>query len=183
MPSNAAPFSVAARAIAPPVLPIPPETTSLPARSPPQCFRAAATRVWYAVNSASCAPICVPPHRAAQRQRKRRGFGLVPIHDQDACRVSVSAKNSHRLAGSDQQALLVLKLFKSFDKGVETWPIPRHAPGSSAGNQFLPTLGHRRVQAIHQHAQRGFLMPSFAGELFSCWGVNGLEGGQCLTIF
>ena len=40
MPRKHAPFMVAASGCAPPIPPIPPDTTSLPASDPPKCLRA-----------------------------------------------------------------------------------------------------------------------------------------------
>jgi len=47
MPRKRAPFMVAASGWAPPIPPMPPETTSLPASEPPKCFRASEAKVSY----------------------------------------------------------------------------------------------------------------------------------------
>ena len=45
MPRKQAPFMVAASGWAPPIPPMPPETTSLPASEPPKCLRPSEAKV------------------------------------------------------------------------------------------------------------------------------------------
>ncbi len=47
MPRKHAPFMVAASGCAPPMPPMPPETTIFPASAPPKCFRASDANVSY----------------------------------------------------------------------------------------------------------------------------------------
>ena len=45
MPRKHAPFMVAASGCAPPIPPMPPDTTTLPASDPPKCLRASEAKV------------------------------------------------------------------------------------------------------------------------------------------
>ena len=48
--------------------------------------------------------------------------------------------------------------------GVERGPAARRAARSAVHDQILRPLGDVGIEIVHQHPQRGFLRPAFAGE-------------------
>jgi hypothetical protein len=40
-------------------------------------------------------------------------------------------------------------------------------PGAAVDDQFIRALGDIRIEVVHQHPKRAFLMPSFAGNVWS----------------
>src|ERR1022692_1706274 len=185
MPRNAAPVMVAASGCAPPMPPMPPETISLPARSPPKCFSPAAENVSN-----------VPLHNALGADVNPRTRRHLPIHRQTgalqfvkllpvrpmadeiricnehARRMIVRLEHAHRLARLHQQSLVVLQLLQSCDDGVVRLPTPRRPTGSAVHNKVLRTLGNFLVEVVHEHAHGGFLLPAFASDRVAAGRAN-----------
>ena len=97
----------------------------------------------------------------------------VGVRDQDAGRVARRAEDADRLAGLDEQRLVVLEAPELGDDRVERVPAARRAAGSAVHDQVVGILGHLGVEVVHQHPQRGFLLPSLAGELGASRGSDG----------
>jgi hypothetical protein len=49
---------------------------------------------------------------------------------------------------------------------VKRFPAPRRAPGAAVNDQPVRILRHLGIEIIHQHPQRGFLLPAFAAYFF-----------------
>ena len=73
-------------------------------------------------------------------------------------------KTRDRLAGLDEERLVVLEAAQRGDDRVERFPRARGAARAAVDDQIVGPLGDLRIEVVHQHAQRGFLRPSLAGE-------------------
>ena len=89
----------------------------------------------------------------------------VRIRDQDPRAVARRAEHADRLAGLDQECLVVLEPLQLGDDRVEGLPAPCRPTGAAVDDEVVGILGHVRVEVVHQHAQGGFLLPPLAGEL------------------
>ena len=89
----------------------------------------------------------------------------VGIAQQHARRVLMRAKHRHRLPRLDQQRLIRLQRLQRTHNRVKTFPIPRCFPRPAINHQLFRLLRHFGIQIVQQHAQRRFLLPSFAGNL------------------
>ena len=89
----------------------------------------------------------------------------IGIRDQDAGRFIVSPKNADGFAGLDEQCFVVLEFTKRSHDRVERFPTPRRPAGSTVNDQLVRILRHVRIEIVHQHPERGLLMPAFAALL------------------
>ena len=48
---------------------------------------------------------------------------------------------------------------------MKTFPIPRRFSGAAVDDQIVRFFSDLRIEIIHEHAQRGFLLPTLAGDL------------------
>ena len=51
------------------------------------------------------------------------------------------------------------------DDGVEALPVARRLADAAVDDELLRPLRDLGIEVVHQHPQRGFLLPSAAGEL------------------
>lgn len=90
------------------------------------------------------------------------------------------AKNSDGLAGLDEESFVIFERAKGRDDGVETFPIARGLSGAAVDDEIIGMLGDVGIEIIHEHAQGGFLLPTFAGKLRAAWradcGMRGVGG-------
>ena len=89
----------------------------------------------------------------------------IRIRDQHARGVGMRLKNADRLAGLHEQSLVVFESAQRIHDRMKAIPIARGFPGAAVDDQIFRTLGDLRIEIVHQHAQRGFLLPTFAGNL------------------
>ena len=106
----------------------------------------------------------------------------VGVGQQHPRRPFVGAEHADRLAGLDQQGLVLLHGFQGAGDGVERGPGPDGAAGAAVDHQVIGALGDLGVQVVHEHAQRGFGLPALGGELgaagcFDRAGTGGEIGG------
>ena len=85
------------------------------------------------------------------------------VGDEDARRPGMRAEDGDGFAGLDDQRLVVLEAMQSADDGVEGVPAASGATGAAIDHEIVGTLGDIGIEIVHQHAERGFLRPSFAG--------------------
>ncbi len=97
----------------------------------------------------------------------------VGVGDEDTRHVRRGAEHADRLAGLDEQGLVVLEALELGDDGVERLPAAGGAPGSAVHDEVVGVLRHLGVEVVHEHAQGGFLLPALAGELGAAGGANG----------
>ena len=75
------------------------------------------------------------------------------------------AKDGNRLPALDEQRLVIAESFESRDNGVERLPAPRRPSRPAVDHKVIRTLGDIRVQVVHDHPQRGFLLPPPTADL------------------
>ena len=59
------------------------------------------------------------------------------------------------------------------DDRVEGVPAPRRAAGAAVDDEVVRVLGDLRVEVVHQHPERRFLLPAAAGQLGAARGSDG----------
>ena len=101
----------------------------------------------------------------------------IRIGDEHARGVGVGAKNSHRLAGLNEQCFVVFERAERIDDGVVTIPVASSLAASAVDDQVFWLFGDFRVEVVHQHAESRFLLPAFAGNRGAARGALGLVAG------
>ena len=106
----------------------------------------------------------------------------VGVRQQHPRRPLVGAEHTHRLAGLDQQRLVLLHGLQGPGDRIERRPGPDGPAGAAVNHQVIGALGDLGVQVVHQHPQRGFRLPALGGELgaagsFDRAGTGGEIGG------
>ena len=101
----------------------------------------------------------------------------IRVCDQNTRRIFVCLENTHGLARLDKQSFIVGKLLQRSNDRVIAIPIARCLAGSAIDHEIARTLAHFFVEIIHQHAHRGFLLPSLAGERAATGSAKGSIGG------
>ena len=106
----------------------------------------------------------------------------VGVGDEHPGRVGVGAEHAHRLAGLDQQGLVVLQVPQGFQDGVEAGPVARGPADAAVDHQALGVLRHVRVQVVLDHPVGGLREPALAGLLGAPGGADdpGLVPAQIL---
>ena len=64
------------------------------------------------------------------------------------------------------------------DDGVEGRPRSRGPARPAVDDEVVGPLGDLRVEVVHEHPQRGFLLPAAAGELGAARGADRSGAGQ-----
>ncbi|KAG1440002.1 hypothetical protein G6F57_019188 [Rhizopus arrhizus] len=72
------------------------------------------------------------------------------------------AKHADRLAGLDDQGLILFQFLQRADDRVVRWPVARGAAQRRIDHQVVGVFAHR--QHIFQQAQQRFLAPAFAAQ-------------------
>jgi hypothetical protein len=73
-------------------------------------------------------------------------------------------ENRDWLAGLHDERFVVLEPPERGHDRVEGRPAARRAARAAVDDQLVGPFRHLGVEVVHQHPQRGFLRPSFAGE-------------------
>ena len=102
----------------------------------------------------------------------------IRIRDQHARRIGVRAENSHRLAGLHEQRFVVFERAKRRDDGVKAFPVARRFAAPAVDDQIFGLFGDLGIEVVHQHAQRGFLLPAFAGKRSAARRAHRLVAGR-----
>ena len=126
-------------------------------------------------------------HLAVHRQPRRLQLAeLLPIRpvtneirvrDQYARRPDVCPEDADRLSGLDQQGLVVLEIAQRAHDRVERGPAARRPAGAAVDDEILGVLGDLGIEVVHQHAQRGFLLPTLAGQRRAARGADRVRLG------
>ena len=87
-------------------------------------------------------------------------------------------KTPDRLAGLDEQRLVVPELAQRAHDRVEALPVARGLADPAVDDEVLGALGHLGVEVVHEHAQGGLLLPRPAGERGAARGADGAGGGR-----
>ena len=99
------------------------------------------------------------------------------VGDQHPRRLRVGLEHRHRLAGLDEQRLLVAQPPERRDDRLEALPVARRLPRAAIDHQLLRPLGDLGVEVVHQHPQRGLLLPAAAGDLGAAGSADGAGTG------
>src|ERR1700731_4640790 len=91
----------------------------------------------------------------------------IGIAEQYARRVFVGAKDGYGFSGLYQQRFIRGKILQRANDGMKTLPIPRRFSCAAVYHQIVRFFSDLRIEIIHEHAQRGFLMPALAGDFGS----------------
>ena len=86
------------------------------------------------------------------------------VGDDDSGRPRMRAEDCDRLSRLHDQRFVVLEPLEGGDDGVEGSPAARGASRSAVDDEIFGTFGDFWVEVVHQHAKRGFLRPSLAGD-------------------
>ncbi len=107
----------------------------------------------------------------------------VRVGNEDARSKVVRGKNGDGFSGLHEQRLLVAKLFKLSDDGVETIPVARGLADATIDDEVGGALGYFRIEVVHQATESGLLLPAFAAQLVATWRANdgryGNDGHEC----
>ncbi len=102
----------------------------------------------------------------------------IRIRDQDARRVGVRAENADRLAGLHEQRFVVFEGAERSDDRVIAVPIASRLAAPAVDDQIFGLFGNLGIEVVHQHAQRRFLLPAFAGKGRAAGRADGLVAGR-----
>ncbi len=100
----------------------------------------------------------------AEMRPRRPGRNEQGIGDEHARRPRVRAEDGDGFPRLHHERLVVLEAEQRRDDGVERRPAARRAPGSAVDDEIIGTFGDFRIEVVHQHSERSFLRPSFAGD-------------------
>ena len=89
----------------------------------------------------------------------------VGVGDEHARRHLVGLEHADGLAALDQQRLVVLEAAQRADDGVEAVPVAGGLAGAAVHDELIRILCDLRIEVVHQHAQRGLLLPALAADL------------------
>ena len=96
----------------------------------------------------------------------------IRISDQHSRRIFMSAKDANRLAGLNQQRLVIFQALKRAHNCVVRFPIARGLAGAAIDDQLVRFFRYRRIEIVHQAAQGGLLVPALTVELGAARRVN-----------
>ena len=175
-PRIAAPCIVAASGCAPPMPPSPAVSTKRPASDAAEVLaRDRAERLVRALHDPLRADVDprARGHLAVHHQARalelaevlprRPAADEVAVRDQHARRARVRAEHADRLAALHEQRLVVARASRSVATIASNASQLRAAlPGPAVHHQIVRPLGDLGVEVVHQHPQRGFLLPALA---------------------
>jgi hypothetical protein len=110
----------------------------------------------------------LPVHSQAERLEAAELVPVGPVGDQHgvgdehARRPRIGTEDANRLAGLNQERLVVSKAAQCGHNGLEALPVARRFSGAAVNDEVVGPLRHLRVEIVVQHAQRRFLGPSAA---------------------
>src|SRR3712207_8374287 len=92
----------------------------------------------------------------------------MPIHQ----RLAVAPGGSGALKGSIQIVYPLVEITR-LEAAVDAAGVAGCLPRAAVDYEVLGALGDLGVQVVHEHAQGGFLVPAFAGDLRPPWSPDG----------
>ena len=100
----------------------------------------------------------------------------VRVGDEHARRILMRLENADRFTRRDEHRLVVLQSFECRDERVEAFPIARRLSDPAIDDELLGTLGDLRIEIVHQHPKRRFLLPSAARDFRAARRANDASG-------
>src|ERR1700737_2589303 len=91
----------------------------------------------------------------------------IGIAEQYARRIFVSAKDGHGFSRLHEQGFIRAKILERANDGMKTFPISRHFSSAAIDDQIVRFFSNLWIEIIHQHPQRGFLLPPLAADFGS----------------
>src|SRR4030095_15547490 len=86
----------------------------------------------------------------------------VGVRDQHTGRMRKCPEYTASLARLNQERLVILQIAQSTDNCMKGFPAACRTAGTTVDDQFAGIFRDFLVQIVHQHAHRGFLVPTFA---------------------
>ena len=86
----------------------------------------------------------------------------VGVGEQHAGRVGVRLEDADGLAALHKQGFVVLQVAQAVHDLEQRGPVARGLAAAAIDDEVLRTLGHFRVEVVHEHPERGLLQPAFA---------------------
>ena len=112
----------------------------------------------------------------------RRPLGdQVRVGDQHARRVGVRAEHADRLAGLDEQGLIVLQPAQGLDDAIEGGPVARGLPDAAVDDEILGPLGDLGIEVVLDHPQRRFGEPALRAQRAAARSADH-SFGHCHTL-
>jgi hypothetical protein len=119
------------------------------------------------VDPAACRHLAVhrqaPVLEVAERLPGRPRGHQHGVGDEHPRGAGVRAEDADRLAGLDEQRLVVLERAQRSNDGVVAGPVARGLSRPAVDDQVVRAFGDLGVEVVHQHAQGGLLRPALAG--------------------
>ena len=101
----------------------------------------------------------------------------IRVRDQHARRPFVGAEHPDRLAGLHQHGLVGLQAAQRPHDRVERLPAAGGPAGAAVDHQILGVFGDLGVEVVHQHPQRGLLLPTLTRQLGAAGGPDEARRG------
>src|SRR4029077_14083917 len=86
----------------------------------------------------------------------------IGVRDQDARCFIVGPKLADRLSRLHEKRFVIFHFVQRANNCVESFPTPRGATCSAVNDQLIGIFCDVRIEIVHQHPHRRFLMPPFA---------------------
>ena len=103
----------------------------------------------------------------------------IGIGDENARRPFMGSEDRNRLAGLHQQRFVVLQPSKLPNNRLERVPGTRRSTGPAVHDQVVGPLGNLGIEVVHEHAQRGFLLPAPTADCGTTWRANEARRSDC----
>src|ERR671922_2150095 len=96
----------------------------------------------------------------------------IAVRDEHAWRPRMRSEDRDRLATLNEECLVVLEASKRVNNRVKRRPITCRLSDATIDDEVLRTLRDLRIEIVHEHPERGFLLPPLAGDLCPAWRPN-----------
>ena len=106
----------------------------------------------------------------------------VGVGDEHARGPLVGSHDADRLAGLDQERLVVLEVLQGLDDRRVGVPAAGGATGAAVDDELVGVFGHLGVEVVHEHAHGRFLRPPLAGSLGAARRVDRFVTGDHVPI-
>src|ERR1700730_9345284 len=91
----------------------------------------------------------------------------IGIAEQYARRIFVGAEDGYGFSRLYEQRFVRDEVLEGANDGMKTCPFPPSFTGPAIDDQIVGFFSDLGIEIIHEHAQRGFLLPTLAGDFGS----------------